>query len=96
LEKLLTKKDLSERWQVSEQAIDDYRSKGIIIAVRGLPSIRFNPQHIAEIEGTKLDRFSPLERRNLENEIEMLKQKLITYEEARTDLLIIASRIIEL
>jgi len=73
---LLTKKDLAERWQVSEQAIDDYRTKGIITAVKGLPSIRFNPQHIAEIEGTKLERFSPIERKKLEREIEELRLKL--------------------
>lgn len=79
--KLLTKKDLAERWQVSEQAIDDYRLKGIITSVKGLPSVRFNPQHIAEIEGTKLERFSPLERRRLERENEELKLQLKKAEE---------------
>jgi len=81
MDKLLTKKDLAERWQVSEQAIDDYRLKGIITAVKGLPSIRFTPQHIAEIEGIKLDRFSPIERKKLERENEELKLKLKKAEE---------------
>ncbi|MBZ9633146.1 histidine kinase [Clostridium sp. FP1] len=81
MDKLLTKKDLGERWQVSEHAIDDYRAKGIITPVKGLPSIRFSPQHIAEIEGTKLERFSPIERRKLEREIEELKLKLKKAEE---------------
>jgi hypothetical protein len=79
--KLLTKKDLAEKWQMSEQSIDDYRAKGIITAVKGLASIRFTPQHIAEIEGVKLERFSPLERRRLENEVETLKLKLSRAEE---------------
>jgi len=75
MDKLLTKADLATRWQVSEQSIDDYRTKGIITAVKGLPSVRFNPQHIAEIEGTKLDKFSPLERKKLEIQIEILKKE---------------------
>lgn len=76
MDKLLTKKDLAEKWQMSEKAIDDYRAKGIITAVKDLPSIRFTPQHIAEIEGVKLERFSPLERKKLEREVEELKLKL--------------------
>lgn len=81
MEKLLTKKDLAQKWQVSEQAIDDYRARGIITPVKGLPSVRFNPQHISEVEGTKLERFSPIERRKLEREIEELKLQLARAEE---------------
>ncbi|MBY6878763.1 histidine kinase [Clostridium botulinum] len=73
--KLLTQKDLAERWQVSIKAIESYRQQGLITPVEGLPSIRFNPQHIAELEGTKLERFSPLERKRMEREIENLKQE---------------------
>ncbi|NFG01733.1 histidine kinase [Clostridium sporogenes] len=73
--KLLTQKDLAERWQVSIKAIESYRQQGIITPVEGLPSIRFNPQHIAELEGTKLERFSPLERRRMEREMESLNQE---------------------
>ncbi|WP_304519588.1 histidine kinase [Clostridium tagluense] len=81
MERLLTKKDLAEKWQMSEQSIDDYRAKGIITAVKGLASVRFTPQHIAEIEGIKLERFSPLERRRLEIENEKLKLQLSKAEE---------------
>ncbi|EPY2279552.1 MAG: histidine kinase [Clostridium sporogenes] len=73
--KLLTQKDLAERWQVSIKAIESYRQQGIITPVEGLPSIRFNPQHIAELEGIKLERFSPLERRRMEREMESLNQE---------------------
>ncbi|AWB31560.1 histidine kinase [Clostridium botulinum] len=73
--KLLTQKDLAEKWQVSIKAIETYRQQGIITPIEGLPSIRFNPQDIAKLEGTKLERFSPLERRRMEREIENLKQE---------------------
>lgn len=75
MDKLLTQKDLAERWQVSVKAIENYRQQGVITPVKGIPSIRFNPQHISELEGTKLEKFSPLERRRMENEIESLKQE---------------------
>ncbi|HDK7158961.1 TPA: histidine kinase [Clostridium botulinum] len=75
MDKLLTQKDLSERWQVSIKAIETYRQQGIITPIEGLPSIRFNPQDIAKLEGSKLERFSPLERKRMEREIENLKQE---------------------
>ncbi|WP_434290869.1 histidine kinase [Clostridium botulinum] len=75
MDKLLTQKDLSERWQVSIKAIESYRQQGIITPVEGIPSIRFNPQDIAKLEGTKLERFSPLERRRMERELEQIKQE---------------------
>jgi hypothetical protein len=74
-DKLLTQKDLAQRWQMSIRAIEEYRKSGIIPVVEGIPAIRFNPKVIIELEGTKLDKFSPLERRRLEREIERLKQE---------------------
>lgn len=75
MEQLLTQKDLAERWQMSIKSIEEYRKSGIIPVVEGIPAIRFNPKVIMELEGTKLDRFSPLERRRMEREIEQLKQE---------------------
>ncbi|WP_102400174.1 histidine kinase [Haloimpatiens massiliensis] len=75
MNKLLTQKDLAERWQVSVKAIESYRQQGILTPIEGIPSIRFNPQHIAELEGTRIERFSPLERRRMEREMEVLKQE---------------------
>ena len=75
MEKLLTQQDLAERWQVSLKSIETYRKEGIITPVPKIPSIRFNPEQIAELEGTKLERFSPLERKKLERELERLKQE---------------------
>ena len=93
---LLTKADLAKRWKVSEQTIDEYREKGIIKKVSKIPSIRFNLQQIEELEGTKLDRFSPIERKKLERQIEMLKLKLAAYEEVRITILNVSSKIINL
>lgn len=73
--KLLTQKDLAQRWQMSVKSIEEYRKAGIIPVVEGIPAIRFNLQTIMELEGTKLDRFSPLERRRMETELNLLKQE---------------------
>ena len=96
MDMLLTKKDLAEKWQVSEKAIDDYRSKGIIMAVKGLPSVRFTPQHIAEIEWTKLEIFSPIERKKLENEIEELKKENESLKQITNNILSEAIKLIPL
>lgn len=73
MDKLLTKKDLAERWQVTERTIDNYISDKIVQPVKDLPLIRFTEQHIAELEGVKIDKMSPLERRRLEGRIEKLE-----------------------
>lgn len=70
MDKLLTKKDLAERWQVTETSIDNWRREGTLTACKGMPVIRFSPQHIAELEGAKLEKFSPLQRKKLEKELE--------------------------
>lgn len=75
MDKLLTKKELAERWQVAEKTIDNWRESGILTPCTGIPAIRFSLQHIAELEGTKLERFSPIEKKRLEIENEKLKQE---------------------
>jgi len=79
MDKLLTKKELAERWQVTPKAIDDWRKRGILTPCKGIPAIRFSMQHIAELEGIKLERFSPLERRSLEDELEKVKRERELY-----------------
>lgn len=69
MDKLLTKKELAERWQVTETSIDNWRREKIITACKGVPSVRFSLQHITELEGVKVEKFSPLERRRLEREL---------------------------
>ncbi|MBU5312300.1 hypothetical protein KQI38_09690 [Tissierella carlieri] len=80
MDKLLTKKDLAERWQVTTATIDRWMSDKIITPVKGIPSVRFSMQHILELEGVKLDRFSPLERKRLEKEKMKLEEKIIALE----------------
>jgi hypothetical protein len=70
---LLTQQDLADRWQVEVRTIENYRKSGIIQPVKGIPTIRFTEQHILELEGLKLDKMSPIERRRLEREINELK-----------------------
>lgn len=48
---LLTQKDLAERWQVSLKTIERYRLDGIIKSIDGIPSVRFHPTYIEDIEG---------------------------------------------
>lgn len=75
MEQLLTKKDLAKRWQVSLPTIDNYITDGILTPIKNIPSIRFNPKYIAEIEGIKLEKHSPLEWRRVERELEQWRTR---------------------
>ncbi|QUH20919.1 helix-turn-helix domain-containing protein [Alkaliphilus sp. B6464] len=75
MDKLLTQKDLAEKWQVDVATITKYRNEGVITPCKGIPAIRFSRQHIAELEGVRLEQFSPIERRKLELEIEKLREE---------------------
>ena len=70
---VLTQKELAERWGLTPKAITDYRNVGILQTIKGLPVIRFSLEYIQELEGTTLERFSPLERKKMEMRIEELK-----------------------
>ena len=74
-DRLLTQKDLAERWGVTEESIRNWRNEGIIQQVKGIPVIRFTMQHILELEGVKLEQFSPLLKRRMEREMEELKEE---------------------
>lgn len=76
MDKLLTVKDLAERWQKDEGTIRRYVSEGTLTSCRGVPGVMFSPKYIAELEGVELERFSPLEKRRMEREIEELKAKV--------------------
>lgn len=72
-DKLFTQQDLAKRWQVTVHTIEEWRKNGVIQPVKGIPAIRFTEQHIMDIEGVKLDRMSPLERKRLELEADKLR-----------------------
>ncbi|GAA0774402.1 hypothetical protein GCM10008908_24180 [Clostridium subterminale] len=71
--KLLSVKDLSRRWQKDEKSIRKYVSEGVVKTCKGVPGVMFHPKHIAELEGVGLDKFSPLERRRMQQRIEDLE-----------------------
>lgn len=71
---LLTVKNLAKRWQCSERAIREYVADGTLTQCKGVPGVKFHPRHIEKLEGVELERFSPLERKRMEKEIEELKE----------------------
>lgn len=72
---LLTVSDLAKRWQVSEKTIRSYIENETLVPCKGIPSIRFSPQYIAELEGIELEKFTQLKRKQLQKEINTLKQQ---------------------
>lgn len=77
MSKLLTQQELAERWQVTVKTIDNWRKEGILTAAKGIPAIRFTPEHVAELEGVKIEKTSPLAIKKLERELEELRTENI-------------------
>lgn len=75
MDKLLTKKDLAARWQVTPKAIENWIKDGALSPCKVPGNIRFSEQYIAELEGVKLEKFSPLERRRLERELKQVTEE---------------------
>ncbi|MDD2494690.1 MAG: histidine kinase [Tissierellia bacterium] len=93
-EQLLTKNDLAKRWQVSERTIDNYIKDGTVQTVKTISAVRFAEHHIRELEGIKLDRMSPLERRKLELQIEKLQTENKKLKEVINNILVETSKVI--
>lgn len=85
-ETLFTKQDIATRWKLTTKTINTYIADGILTPSKGIPSIRFSPQHIAELEGTELSKFSPLERKRILREIKELENKVTDLENEITEL----------
>ena len=86
MDKLLTKQDLAKRWQVSTTTIDRWTNDGIISPVKGLPSIRFNLEHVLQLEGTEIGKLSPLERKRLTKKIEQFEKEKEELERENSEL----------
>ena len=86
MDKLLTKQDLADRWQVSKTTIDRWVDDGVISPIKGLPSKRFNLEHVLQLEGTEIGRLSPLERKRLEKKIEQLEKEKEELEKENAEL----------
>lgn len=91
---LLTRNELATRWKMSLDSIDEMRRNGVIKQVPRINCIRFNLQHIEAIEETKIERFSPLERKRLQAEIGALEAKVKSYDLIVTAILKAAANII--
>jgi len=94
MEKLLTQQDLADRWQVSVRAVENWRKEGILQPAKGIPAIRFTIEHVTDLEGTKFEKFSPMERRKLEREIEELKKQNEMFKGILSNVLAETSKII--
>lgn len=87
MEQLMTKQDLAEHWQVTEKAIENWVKDGLITPCQRVPGhVRFSPKYIAELEGVKLEKHSPLEWRRLQKELEFWKTKAEELERTITKL----------
>jgi len=75
MSRLLTQQDLAQKWQVSVRAIENWRKEGILQPAKGIPAIRFTPEHVAELEGVELKKTSPLQVKRLERELETLRRE---------------------
>ena len=72
---VLNQQEVSERWGVTVKALTDWRNQGILQPIKGIPVIRYSFEYIQSLEGTTIEKFSPLERKRMEIEIEKLKQE---------------------
>ncbi len=75
LDKLYTQQDLAEKWGVSIGAIEKWRREGVLQPAKGIPAIRFTPEHVAELEGVERSPVSPLRLKRLERELEGLRKE---------------------
>lgn len=71
--RLLSVKDLAIRWKKDEGTIRRYVAEKTITPCKNVPGMMFHPSYIAKLEGVELDKFSPLERRKMQQRIEDLE-----------------------
>ncbi|MBB6622258.1 histidine kinase [Clostridium gasigenes] len=72
---VLTQKELADRWGVTVKALTDWRNAKVIQSIGGIPAIRFSKEYIENLEGITIEKFSPLERKRMELELEKLKSQ---------------------
>lgn len=73
---LFTVSDLAQKWQLSEKTIRSYIDNETLLSCKGITTaIRFSPKYIAELEGVELEKFTQLERKKMQNEINALKKE---------------------
>ena len=75
MDKLLTVKDLALRWQVTERTIREWIKDNKIKVCKDVPTPRFSESYILKLEGVELDKYSPLEFKRQQKELESLKEE---------------------
>ncbi|MBY0756497.1 histidine kinase [Clostridium sardiniense] len=95
-ERLLTVKDLASRWQKTELTIRRYVSEGVLTPCKGVPGVMFAPSYIRELEGVKLDKMSPTERKRLEDRIIKLEKIIQLQSEKLSEIINLGARSMEL
>lgn len=74
--KLISRKNLADRWEISVQTVIVYEAEGIITRIPSLPTPRYKISEIEKIEGIEENPLSPIERRRLEKENKDLRDQL--------------------
>lgn len=92
---VLTQQELAERWGVTVKTLTEWRNAGVLQPIKGIPVIRFSIDYINNIEEVTPDRFSPLERRKLEQEIEKLKHQNNELNKVLSNILAESSKVIQ-
>lgn len=92
--KLLTKKDLANRWNCSVNAVEKWVREGKLTPCRKIPGdIRFSEKYIAELEGIQLEKYSPVEYHRMERELQETKQQLDYYKSVVADMDLLISKV---
>jgi transposase len=94
--KLINIKELAYRWGKDEGTIRRYIKDGVISPCTGVPGIMFHPEIIEKLEGVNIDPMSPIERRNLINQIELLKKQNESLRKVLGNILSESSKVISL
>lgn len=92
--KLLSVKNLADRWGKDESSIRRYIKEGILTPCKGVPGMMFHPTYIEKLEGVTLDRFSPLEKRKLQKDLEELKKQNDEFKRILSNILSESSKLI--
>ncbi|AJH02198.1 transcription factor [Clostridium beijerinckii] len=77
---LITRKELCERWGLSYNTICNYESNGTLTRNPNFESPMYYMEEIIKIESlNEPNPLSPMERRRLENKIDILEKELNEY-----------------
>lgn len=93
---LISLKKLAYRWDKDEGTIRRYVKDGVISPCVGVPGIMFHPKVVEKLEGINIEPMSPIERRNLINQIELLEKQNESLRKVLGNILSESSKVINL